>query len=53
MRILMSGHKRGITRTLKAMIKRRSAIERTIGHLKMGGRFARNPLKGALGAACA
>lgn len=26
-RILMPGQKRGITRTLKAMIKRRSAIE--------------------------
>lgn len=48
-RILMSGQKRGITRTLQAMIKRRSAIEPTIGHMKMDGRFARNPLKGALG----
>ena len=49
MRILMSGQKRGITRTLKAMIKRRSAIEPAIGHMKMDGRLARNPLKGALG----
>lgn len=48
-RILMSGQKRGITRTLKAMIKRRSAIEPAIGHMKMDGRLARNPLKGALG----
>lgn len=34
-RILMSGQKRGITRTLRAMIKRRSAIESAIGHMKM------------------
>ncbi|GKT21272.1 hypothetical protein AVHM3334_04230 [Acidovorax sp. SUPP3334] len=45
----LSGQKRGITRTLKAMIKRRSAIEPAIGHMKMDGRLARNPLKGALG----
>ncbi|KTT25810.1 hypothetical protein NS331_04600 [Pseudacidovorax intermedius] len=47
-RILMSGQKRGISRALQAMIKRRSAIEPTIGHMKMDGRLARNPLKGAL-----
>ena len=34
---------------MKAMIKRRSAIEPTIGHMKTEGRLARNPLKGALG----
>lgn len=48
-RILMSGQKRGITRALKAMIHRRSAIEPAIGHMKMDGGLARNPLKGALG----
>ncbi|WP_280192866.1 IS5 family transposase [Delftia sp. PS-11] len=48
-RILMSGQKRGITRTLQGMIKRRSAIEPAIGHMKMDGRLARNRLKGALG----
>jgi len=48
-RILRSGQRRGITRTLKAMIQRRSAIEPTIGHMKMDGRLGRNPLKGALG----
>ena len=47
--ILRSGQRRGVTRTMKAMIKRRSAIEPTIGHMKMDGRLARNPLKGALG----
>ncbi len=48
-RILRSGQKRGITRSLRAMIRRRSAIEPAIGHMKMEGRLARNPLKGALG----
>ena len=48
-RILRSGQKRGISKTLKAMIKRRSAIEPAIGHMKMDGRLGRNPLKGALG----
>ncbi len=48
-RILRSGQRRGMTRTLKAMILRRSAIEPTIGHMKMDGRLGRNPLKGALG----
>jgi IS5 family transposase len=48
-RILRSGQKRGITRSLRAMIRRRSAIEPAIGHMKMDGRLGRNPLKGALG----
>jgi IS5 family transposase len=48
-RVLRSGQKRGISRTLHAMIKRRSAIEPTIGHMKTDGRLERNPLKGALG----
>lgn len=43
----MSGQKRGITKTLKAMIKRRSLIEPAIG--QDGWRLARNPLKGSLG----
>ena len=47
--ILRSGQRRGVTRGLKAMIKRRSAIEPTIGHMKTEGRLDRNPLKGALG----
>ena len=44
-RILRSGQKRGLTRTLHAMIQRRSAIEPSIGHMKADGRL----LKGALG----
>jgi transposase, IS5 family len=47
--ILRSGQRRRVTRTLRKMIKRRSAIEPTIGHMKMDGRLGRNPLKGALG----
>lgn len=47
--ILRSGQRRGVTQTMRKMIKRRSAIEPTIGHMKMDGRLARNPLKGALG----
>ncbi len=31
------------------MIKRRSAIEPAIGHMKMDGRLGRNALKGAIG----
>ncbi len=48
-RILRSGQKRGITRGLKTMIKRRSAIEPTIGHMKTDGKLGRNWLKGSLG----
>jgi len=47
--ILRSGQRRGVPRGLKAMIKRRSAIEPTIGHMKTDGRLGRNPLKGSLG----
>lgn len=47
--IWKSGQPRGVTRGLKAMIKRRSAIESTIGHMKTDGKLGRNWLKGALG----
>ncbi len=47
--ILRSGQKRGVTKALQRMIKRRSAIEPTIGHMKTDGRLGRNPLKGAIG----
>ncbi|MDR5825934.1 hypothetical protein QCE64_36285, partial [Caballeronia sp. LZ043] len=43
------GMRRGITRGLRAMIRRRSAIEPAIGHMKTNGRLDRNWLKGALG----
>jgi IS5 family transposase len=45
--ILRSGQRR-VTRAMKAMMKRRSAIEPAIGHMKMDGKLSRNSLKGAL-----
>ncbi len=47
--ILRSGQRHGITPRLKALIKRRSCIEGTIGHMKTEGRLDRNRLKGELG----
>ena len=48
--ILRSGQKRGVnTRTLKRELKRRSAIEAVIGHMKTDGRMDRCRLKGRLG----
>lgn len=43
------GLRRGITRGLRAMIRRRSAIEPAIGHMKADGKLDRNWLKGASG----
>ncbi len=43
MQILRSGQRRGVTHTMKAMIKRRSAIGPAIGHMKSDGRPDRNP----------
>jgi len=48
-KIYHPGLRRGITRGLRAMIRRRSAIEPAIGHMKTDGRLDRNWLKGALG----
>jgi IS5 family transposase len=48
-RIWRSGQKRSVTRGLKAIIRRRSAIEPTIGRMKSDGKLDRNWLKGALG----
>lgn len=45
--IWKSGQKRGVTRGLKAMIKRRNAIKSTIGHMKSDGKLGRNWFKGA------
>ena len=49
MKICHPGLRRGITRTLRAMIRRRSAVEPAIGHMKADGKLDRNWLKGALG----
>lgn len=47
--VYMSGQKRGITRALKKQLKRRSAIEPHIGHMKSEGKLRRNYLKGKIG----
>jgi IS5 family transposase len=48
-RILRSGQKRGLTQSVRKMIKRRSAIEPTIGHMKADGKLGCNWLKGEKG----
>ena len=47
--VYISGQRRGMTRSLKRDLRRRSAIEPSIGHMKTDGRLARCPLKGTLG----
>lgn len=48
--VYISGQRRGITKSLKKALKRRSAIEPHIGHMKAEGKLGRNFLKGLLGA---
>jgi IS5 family transposase len=48
-RVLISGTRRGLTPELVADLRRRSAIEAEIGHMKTDGRLSRCPLKGTLG----
>lgn len=48
-RVLISGQRRGITPALAKLLKRRSAIEPEIGHMKADGRLARCSLKGRIG----
>jgi IS5 family transposase len=48
-RVLVSGTRRGLTPRLARLLKRRSAIEPEIGHMKTDGRLARCGLKGLLG----
>ena len=48
-RVLISGTRRGLTPKLIADLRRRSAIEAEIGHMKTDGRLARGPLKGTIG----
>ncbi len=48
-RVLISGQRRGITPALAKLLKRRSAIEPEIGHMKSDGGLARCPLKGRSG----
>ena len=48
-RVLISGTRRGLTPRLAAALRRRSAIEPEIGHMKTDGRLSRCFLKGTLG----
>jgi len=47
--VFVSGQRRGVTPALRKAIRRRSAIEPTIGHMKTDGRLTRCPLKGTIG----
>ncbi|WP_299841332.1 IS5 family transposase [uncultured Jannaschia sp.] len=47
--VYISGQRRGMTRALRRALRRRSAIEPTIGHMKTDGRLSRSPLKGTIG----
>jgi IS5 family transposase len=48
-RVLISGTRRGLTPKLIADLRRRSAIEAEIGHMKTDGRLSRCHLKGTIG----
>jgi IS5 family transposase len=48
-RVLISGTRRGLTSKLLADLRRRSAIEPEIGHMKADGRLSRCTLKGTIG----
>src|SRR3954464_6397472 len=48
-RVFMAGQRRGLTPTIKRELRRRSAIEPMIGHMKEDGRLGRNHLLGAAG----
>jgi IS5 family transposase len=45
-KVYKSGQKRGITPTIKKELRRRSAIEAVLGHMKTDGRLDRNFLNG-------
>ena len=49
--MLISSTRRGLTPRLTRLLRRRSAIEPEIGHMKTDGRLARCALKGTLGGA--
>jgi IS5 family transposase len=48
-KILISGQRRGLTKSLKKQLKRRSAIEPMIGHMKQEGKLGLCRLKGIVG----
>lgn len=47
--VIVAGRRRGITPTIRRELRRRSAIEAMIGHMKLDGKLGRNHLKGAVG----
>ena len=47
--VLITGTRRGLTPRLAKLLRRRSAIEPEIGHMKSDGRLARCALKGTIG----
>jgi IS5 family transposase len=46
--MLISLTRRGLTPKLIAVLRRRSAIEAEVGHMKTDGRLSRSPLKGTI-----
>ena len=48
-KVFISGARRGVTRTIAKLLRRRSAIEPMIGHMKNDGRLTRCSLKGTEG----
>ena len=48
-RVFIAGQRRGLTPTIKRELRRRSAIEPMIGHMKEDGRLGRNHLLGIAG----
>jgi IS5 family transposase len=49
LKVFISGARRGVTRTIAKLLRRRSAIEPMIGHMKNDGRLRRSTLKGTEG----
>jgi IS5 family transposase len=47
--VFISGQRRGVTSTIKKELRRRSAVEPIIGHMKEDGKLGRNWLKGSIG----
>jgi len=47
--VFISGQRRGVTPSIKKELKRRSAVEPVIGHMKTDGKLDRNWLQGTLG----
>lgn len=47
--VYISGQRKGMTASLRKELKRRSAIEPHIGHMKSEGKLAKNYLKGIIG----